>query len=137
MEKIDLCILDSSALAEEGAVCTLRHPVSRVKLDITIVLVGMDSARYRRAESQLVEKYRRNKGEVRTPEEIREDVAATLAACTLDWSNVTVDGVDMPCTRENAKGLYLRFPWIQEQVSGFVSDRGNYLKDLPTACAPQ
>lgn len=126
---VDLAQLDTAALAEEGAVLKLCHPTTGEELDITITLVGMDSSTYRKAEARLTEKYRRQRGKTRGPEDYRRDAAETAAACTVGWQNVQVDGEDVLCTRENSKALYLRFPWMYEQVQAFIGDRQSFLQD--------
>lgn len=126
---VDLASLDTAALAESGAVLKLCHPVTGDELGITITLVGADSPTYRKTEARLLEKYRKQQAKKRGPEDYRRDAAETAAACTVDWQNVQVDGEDVPCTKENAKALYLRFPWMYEQVQAFIGDRQSYLQD--------
>lgn len=129
MSKFDLATLDTAALAEKGAELTLRHPGTKEPLDVIITLAGRDSATYRREESRLADKYRRQKSAGRGPEDFRQDSVDSMAACTLGWNNMTVDGEELPCIRENARKVYSRFPWILEQVQDFVLARENYLQD--------
>ena len=63
------------------------------------------------------------------PEKFEAEGIEVLAACTLGWKGVVVDGAPLPCSRDNAIMLYTRFPWLREQVDQFVSDRSVYLQD--------
>jgi hypothetical protein len=62
-----------------------------------------------------------------TAEEQDESGLNLLVACTLAWEGVIVEGVDLPCTPDNVKMVYRRFPWLQEQVTAFIGDRANFL----------
>lgn len=57
--------------------------------------------------------------------------AELLAALTVDWRLVTLDGspIEVPCGAANAVELYSmpELAWLREQVDQFVSDRGNFL----------
>ena len=63
------------------------------------------------------------------PDKLREESIEILAACTLSWKGVIVEGKSLPCTRENAVMLYTRFPWLKEQAEAFVADRASYFRD--------
>jgi len=44
-----------------------------------------------------------------TPEELEQNTIEILAACTVGWSGVVVDGKEIPFNKDNAKMLYTRF----------------------------
>lgn len=127
----DLSKLDTSEAAETGAVLDVLHPTENTPLGIKITLAGADSDIYRKTINKSVNKrvQRMKPGQSMpfTAEEQEESGITLLAACTLSWEGVLVDGQELPCDKENAKALYRRFPWIREQVDQFIGDRANFL----------
>lgn len=127
----DLSNLDTGAAAETGAALEILHPVENTPLGIKITLAGADSDIYRQTINKSVNKrvQRMKPGQSIpfTAEEQEENGLNLLAVCTLSWEGVVVDGQELPCSKENAKSLYRRFPWIREQVDTFIGDRANFL----------
>lgn len=127
----DLSKLDTSEAAEMGAVLDVLHPTENTTLGIKITLAGADSDIYRKTVNKSVNKrvQRMKPGQSMpfTAEEQEESGISLLAACTLAWEGVLVDGQELPCSKDNAKALYRRFPWIREQVDTFIGDRANFL----------
>lgn len=130
----DLATLDTTATAEQGARLELRHPATDEPLGAVLVLAGTDSKTFRRHEAtnlnrfiERMSKGKRAKG--KSAEEQERESLDMLVACTLSWSGVVLDGVEPPCTPENALTLYTRLPWVKEQARDFMMDRGNYLRD--------
>lgn len=129
----DLACLDTAALCEQGAELELTHPATGEPLGVYLTLAGVDSKAWRKATAALAEKRLGRRGKV-SAEEMQAAGLEILARCTLAWrsginSIVRIDGEEMPCTPENARELYERFPWIFEQADRFASDRGSYLRD--------
>ena len=127
----DLTSLDTSEAAETGAVLDVLHPTENTPLGIKITLAGADSDVYRKMVNKSVNKrvQRMKPGQSLpfTAEEQEESGLNLLAACTLAWEGVVVEGETLPCNTENAKMVYRRFPWIKEQVDQFIGDRANFL----------
>ena len=126
----DFAARDCAARAERGACLEVLDPLSGEGTGVSITLAGADSSIYRNASSALVR--RRLKNGSRTafdPDKVREEGIEILAACTLSWKGVVVDGKTLPCTRENAVMLYSRFPWLREQAESFIADRAAYFRD--------
>lgn len=130
-KKFDLGMLDTKTKAETGAVCEIDHPVERTKLGIKITLAGADSDVYQNHLNAVANKRvkRMKPGQFVPPtaEETTETSLALLAACTLSWEGMFLDGQEVPCNSENAIMIYRRFPWIREQVDAFIGDRANFL----------
>ena len=127
----DLTSLDTSEAAETGAVLEVLHPAENTPLGIKITLAGADSDIYRKTVNKNINKrvQRMKPGQSLpfTAEEQEESGLNLLAICTLAWEGVVVEGEALPCTKENAKMIYQRFPWIKEQVDFFIGDRANFL----------
>lgn len=134
--------------AESGAVLELKDPAGRPALyptdkddpenpgkklfkPITIMLVGTTSPRWTKATDELATKLKALKEE-RTIPEVRMDRAGLLAKMTLDWEGIGMDGKVLPCTEENAKKYYFRFPWVMDQVDKFIGDRASFLPASPS-----
>lgn len=136
---LDLGSLDTRAASEEGAVMAVVHPVTGQPLTqedgaaVTITLAGMDGDRFRKAQRAATD--RRLKSPRRanvTAEDIERDGIETLAACTLAWTGLVLDGETLDCTVPNARKAYQRLPWLREQVDAFIGDRANFLKVSPS-----
>jgi hypothetical protein len=128
----DLTNLDTVDAAEKGAVMEVLHPTDNVPIGMTITLVGVDSDVYRKTVNKSIDKrlqrMRPGQSFPFSAEEQEENGLNLLASCTLAWEGVVVDGEELPCTKENAKALYRRFPWLKEQVDMFIGDRSNFLR---------
>ena len=126
----DFSSRDSARRAEEGAELEVLDPVSGEGVGAFITLAGADSAAYRNALNAASRRRgKTSRGRTFDPDRLLAESAEILAACTLDWKGVLVDGERLPCSRENAVKLYIRFPWLREQAEAFIADRAAYLRD--------
>ncbi|WP_417292939.1 hypothetical protein [Desulfovibrio porci] len=123
---IDLASLDTAALCDQGAELELNNPATGEPLGVYLTLAGVDSKTFRNALGAVAGKRAKRRGSP-TIEEIRAEDVELAARCTLAWRNVVVDGQELPCTLDNARQVYRRFPWMREQASNFAGDRGSYL----------
>lgn len=130
-KKFDLNNLDTKAKADTGAVLQVEHPVDRTRLGIEISLVGADSDVYQRQVNSMANKRakRLRPGQFVPPtaEETTEAALELLAACTLGWKGMLLNGQEIPFSQENAVMIYRQFPWIKEQVDAFIGERANFL----------
>ena len=122
-----------AAKAEAGADLEVLDPVTGEAVGVTITLAGADSTIHRKATATIAKRRMSNAKGFRNraldPEKFEAESIEVLAACTLGWKGVVVDGAPLPCGRDNAVMLYTRFPWLREQVDQFISDRSAYLQD--------
>jgi hypothetical protein len=138
---VDLSDFDLAKGAESGADLALRNPVTDEPLltedgaQITIRLVGMDSGAYRRALHQIQNRKlgRLTRGKSPSMELVERDELELLAACTVGWSGVVVDGAPLEFSAQNAVSLYERFRWIKEQVDAYIGDRENFFQNASNA----
>lgn len=137
---IDLGTLNATTAGNKGYELELLHPVSKKPLGIFITVLGKDSTAFREhTRDRVNERLRKNfeaqrKGKdqpVPTVEQGEKETAELLAAVTVSWRNVTLDGEALDCTPANAKRLYLApgLSWIREQVDEAVADLGNFMPD--------
>ena len=126
----DFATRDCATRAEQGAELEVTDPLTGESVGGFITLAGADSSTYRHVSNMLVRRRLKNGGRaVLDPDKLREESIEILAACTLSWKGVIVEGKSLPCTRENAVMLYTRFPWLKEQAEAFVADRASYFRD--------
>ena len=135
---MDLSALDTSKAAEQGAKLHLRHPTEDYPITdngkkdgqpVTITLIGADSETFRRfSQSQMDRRLKAASKRQYTSAAAEEDATDLLVACTVGWGNIELDGKDLPFSKENAKLLYDRLPWVKEQVGAFIGERANFLK---------
>jgi len=128
---MDLSNLETQA----SSILTIMHPANEVPLlggdnaPVTFSLLGIDSDEYRASQRVITNKRlsRKNKFKI-TAEQLELETIEVLAACTVSWSdNFEVDGFAYHFSKENAKALYERFPWVREQVDEFIGERANFL----------
>jgi len=118
--------------AEEGAVLELKDPAGNLlKQDdgttpITIRLAGVTSPRWQKATDTLQNRIMSSK-EKRDALELRSDRCGLLAAATLGWEGIVLDGVNLEFSTKAALTLYMRFRWIADQVDEFVAKKENFL----------
>ena len=128
---MDLATLDTKRMADAGAELQLHDPVTGKPLGVYITLHGMDSDVFRDTQIENLRNraaiMAEEKRTTRTAAEIEADAIALHAACTKAWRGAVLDGAALECTRDNARTLYQRFPWIREQVDRFIGARGNFL----------
>ena len=134
---LDLDLLDTSAI-DAGSWLELEVPQALAEGDpVRIKLLSMDSDTYRKA----VAVYRRTIAKLRidvgddSPQGQTAD-AELYAAVTVEWSGINKAGKPWPCTRENAKALYLSQKWIARQVRAFVGTDGNFISAFPQPKPP-
>lgn len=129
----DFTTRDVAQKAEEGAELEVLDPVTGDGVGVFIILAGADSTIHRKATATIAKRRMSNMKGFRNmaldPEKFEAEGIEVLAACTLGWRGVVVDGAPLPCSRDNAIQLYTRFPWLREQVDQFISDRSVYLQD--------
>lgn len=138
---MDLSTLDTSALANEGAVLHLNGPTGQplfqdgTEKPITITLLGEDSDVVTKANAEAANRYLRS---MTGPQQITAEASKAneikkFAAATVAWDGIVVEGKALQCDAAAAAGLYRKFPWIADQVRLFIGDRAHFIKASPTA----
>lgn len=133
---MDLSALDTSELANQGALLELRDPAGNPVLQddgapVTLTLLGEDSDVVTQINNRNANQFLRGAsagGQSVTAEMSRTNEINKFAAATVGWSGIVVDGEIVKFSADAAKGLYRRFPWIRDQVRTFIGDRANFTK---------
>lgn len=92
-----------------------------------IDFLGPDSARVRKYENV---RWSEMRGALRDREETERQAIERLAAATVAWRLVGLDGalLNVECNEANARALYsdIRMRWLADQGGLFQSDRANF-----------
>lgn len=112
--------MDLKSLSTIGkATIDIKHPTTREKLGISIVVIGSDSREYFDLQRKLSADE-----EKKAPLEHAKNVARELI---IDWENVQIDGKEVKCTEKNIDKAFDLCPWLAEQVWEFSLNRANFL----------
>ena len=58
-----------------------------------------------------------------------EKLATTIIlACLKGWDNVFLGGEELAYSRENAKKLLAKLPWVEAQITEFLQEEANFIK---------
>jgi len=132
---MDLTNLDVVSLANEGSKLELCHPTTGEILTdddlppkpFYVQLLGSDSDAYRNVLKRRAEKSFNNKDKKIDIDDAQRKGAQLLAKCTVDCYMLE-NGKVIDCNRDEMTRLYLRYPWMREQVEEFMGDRSNFIK---------
>jgi hypothetical protein len=121
---------------------TIRHPstgeplVDQDNTEAFIDLLSLTSAPAQKARNRVQQRRIESRQRRVTVEEAEAEAMQVLAACTVAWHLVGLDGkaLPVPCDKDAALELYttpgLRF--ITEQATAFADAAGNYLPGSST-----
>ena len=120
---MDLNQLPSKSSATKGAKLQLRNPVTGEELPgFVITVAGMDSQQFASAKHEEAKTRMDKASEKPTIDEIELSAKRVLAACVIDWGNVTLNG---KAPTDNLAVL-IEYPWIAEQIDAFIGRRANF-----------
>lgn len=131
---MDLSKFNLVEQAETPSVLLLCNPVNDEPLvtedgdNVTLSLLGKDSHVAQAAIKQRTQKQLNKKKLKFDVDELVEASIELLTAVTTGWENISENGTAIEFSKDNAKSLYTRYPWIREQADAFVSDRENFYK---------
>ncbi len=129
---MDLNKLDLTKLSNEGIWYTLKHPVSNKELPMKIKIIGKDSDKFIKLSEDFrrssLEDMKANKTAEQRLEASKQYGDMLLAACSIEWEGIELDGKKLDCTQDNVKMVYERFAWIKEQIDSAIADRANFIK---------
>lgn len=122
---------------------TIRHPatgeplVDAAGVSAFLDLLSLTSAPAQRARNRIQQRRIDSRARRVTVEEAEAEAMQVLAACTVGWHLVGLDGsvIDVPCSPEAALELYttpgLRF--VADQATIFADNAGNFLPASSTS----
>jgi hypothetical protein len=130
----DLNDLDVRSAAAEGAEVELYHPVTGKGLSIFVTVVGKDSEDFKDVQSHQNRRRmgKMAKGGQRAALNLGDDVDADrielLALCTRGWRGMVLNGQAVAFSAQAAESLYMKYPWMAEQVDQAIGDRSLFMK---------
>jgi hypothetical protein len=135
-EPIDLASLDTISGANAGYELELRHPATKAPLGIFITVLGSDSDTFKELMHDRVNDairkgalVRQGKDpEIKSSEQLDQEELELLAACTIGFRNIKLDGKILEFSKKNAYDLYRRMPWIKDQVNKAIANVENFIK---------
>lgn len=123
----DLATLDTSKVAEEGAVLRVKHPVTGEHIGFEITLIGTDSKTFRDISKSRATASLKKKSREIDLDQNESDSVELLAKCTKGWTGASESGKEIPFDFDNAVYFYKKYLWLREQVDQFMADRSNFL----------
>ena len=127
----DLASLDIKSFADNGCWLVINHPVTDQPLTDAkgnqwrMLLAGKDSAVYRKATSEAIQRRFNDQSKV-TPDLIENEQIQVLKACVLNFEHFVMSGEPLLYSEDNASMVVERFPWLREQIERVILDRERY-----------
>jgi ABC-type antimicrobial peptide transport system ATPase subunit len=115
----------SKIVFDNIAPCKILAPDGS-KTDIEIDLFGVDSKERQVAIKNMVASIPKDGSS--TDEESEARGVELLAECIPSWSNVSDNGEELKCTKENKIRVLTEHRWIKAQVDSFGASRANFLQ---------
>jgi hypothetical protein len=133
--------MDLSTITEqESTEFELLHPTERTPLGVVFTLAGPEHPARKELAAAWGRELRRKinrAGRVTLddPEDESERELALLAAATLGWKGVEVDGKPVEFSAAAARALYAdsRFAWIRRQIRGALGDQDLFIRSSSNA----
>ena len=126
--------LYTSEAHEDGAEFNIIHPVTGKPTNAYIKVAGPDSRLYRKAEKDMLKAnipLYASKDD--NTDQLIDIDAEFLAKITIDWRGISSDADDneLKFSFSEAKKLYLKSPFVRDQVNAFSKTRGNFTNGQP------
>lgn len=127
----DLSTLDTgSQRQEDGVPVEIKHPVTGQGLGITVTVASYESERVKAVARAMGNKallqQKRNPRKADTVEAVEERTLEIAIAAIVGWDGVELEGKKLPFTRENARTVLERYPFIAEQIDAVAADRAAF-----------
>lgn len=133
----DLNSLDTLTRSQTGTDMPVTHPRTRAPIlqdngqPHTITLRGRNSDAYRDMQRSLQERRAdmAARGIAPSREELERDDVDLLVACTVGWTDMTMDGQPFPYSPENARRLWSdrRFVFLRDAAITHIREDANFL----------
>ena len=110
---------------ELGEAFTFKNEAGELQ-DVTVLVAGTLSSRYRKAESAQRDRMLKRRTMTLTDETLQKNQLDLISACVLEW-NLHVDGKPVPCTKENVAQVLMSAPWLRNDLEAAMSDAARFL----------
>ena len=119
----------------DSAEITIKHPATGAPTEATVTIAGPEHPKRKAIVFDKQRKLRRQltkTGKLEFTDPAEEEIEETdlLAACTLGWSGIAVDGKESAFSREAAAKLYAdpALRWFRAQVKAAMDERELFIK---------
>lgn len=129
--------IDTVAACDAGAEIELLHPATNEPTGMFVSIVGRDSAVFQALIAKAADAERRRqfaaqkRGKVAEPklyaDSVREGIEM-LAAATLGFKNIVLDGEPLSFSEANAVRFYTKRPAFKTQVDEAIANLENFIK---------
>lgn len=116
----------------------ILHPVSRAATGAVITIMGPEHPARKKVQYELQRKLRaafarKGRVEVGDPEEEDAEEVDRLAAFTVGWKNIGIDGKPLEYSKSAAVDLYARpeMAWLKRQIQSALNDLENFIQTSP------
>jgi hypothetical protein len=126
-------MIDLSSLQfADTYVMPVIHPSTGMHIDgMTVTLKSKHSPEWKAKVSELA----RNAPKTAKPDLERSEKIGTelLSVVVVDWTGFEENGKPVKCSRDAAKDLMTRYPWLRKQIDAAVDEDTNFLQGALTA----
>lgn len=117
----ELLISKGEVLTDEGEKCGDKKKVK----NWYVKLLGVDSDQFRKLSNRRMERAQGKKSKKIDIESLKRETAEIFAKCTEDCYIIDGEG-PVECSYNEMTRLYLKYPWLFEQVDAFMAERSNF-----------
>ena len=129
----DLSSLDTAALSNKGFDVHVFNPKTQKETGIVITVLGQDSDAYKAVQRKQAARSLHAalntgpKREQKMVDAAEDNIPEILAATTVGWTGIRLNGKEYPFNAGNALNLYENYPLVRDQVLEAQRDRSNFL----------
>lgn len=116
----ELKISKGDVLTDEGEKCSDKKDIK----NWYVKLLGVDSDQFRKLSNRRLERAQGKKSKKIDIDSMRRETAEIFAKCTTEC--YIIDGSPIECTYSEMVRVYLKYPWLYEQVDAFMAERSNF-----------
>ncbi len=130
-------MFDLNSIKEaDSADIEILHPITRAPTGAKVTLMGPEHPARKRVQFDLQRKLRttlakKGRFDVGDPEEEERQEIDRLAAFTLGWQGIGVDGKEIAFSKEAAADLYAKpeMAWLRRQLQAGLGDLENFIRN--------
>lgn len=134
-------MFDLSSIAEQtSADIDILHPTTRAPTGAVVTLMGSEHPERKRIAFGVQRKLRttfakKGRFDMADPEEEAAEELDRLAAFTLGWKNIGLDGKPLEFSTQAARDLYAKpeMAWLVRQLKAALGDQENFIKSSGAA----
>lgn len=128
-EPKDLAQFDDLQKKQEAGIDVEINGPDGKPLGFSIKIAGPDSERQRKASEEIMdERLLSDSAAPANAADLTRARVQGLAKSTISWTPFKLDGGEYAYSEENAQKLYVRFPWLREQVEAKAGRRAAFMK---------